>query len=154
MKISLDNIKSNLDLLEEVKKEFTILQDYQDGKVHRDTICNVGLDSFVNLIDYISSCNSKELKLIYTEPITYSQLKEKFVELNYNDRSKKIFGNKSKKDFESIWSNFNLHRRYKNRNNGSFAPGLESAEPIIINYLIQNLNVRLCNNLARIKKFR
>jgi len=138
MKLSLENITHNLNLLEEVKKEYPILQDYQDGKIDRLTIQNVGLDNFVNLIDYVKSSKNKGLHLVYTETITYKQLKAKLVELNSSEKSKKIFSNKSKKDFESLWNNYNLHKRYRNGRNECYASGLESAESMIFNYLVQN----------------
>jgi hypothetical protein len=138
MKLSLETITHNLNLLEEVKKEYPILQDYQDGKIRKETIHNVGLDNFINLIDSIKSCEDKGIKLIYTETIKYKDLKDKFIELNYNEKSKKIFGNKSKKDFEELWNNYKLHQRYKRGSNDSYAPGMEATEPMIINYLVQN----------------
>ena len=138
MKLSLDSIIYNLNLLEEVKKDFPILQDYQDGKIRRETLNNVGLDSFISLIDYINSCNEKGLKIVYTETIKYKYLKTMFIDLNYNEKSKKIFGNKSKSDFEEMWNNHKLHHRYKRSSNECYAPGLEAAEPLIFNYLVQN----------------
>ena len=138
MKISLDIIKFNLNLLEEVKKEYPILKDYQDGNIRKESIQNTGLDSFIGLIDYIKSCDVKGLKLIYNDPISYKELKSKFLELNLNAKSKKIFSNKSKKDFDELWICNKLHQRYKRWGNVCYAPGLEATEPMIINYLFQN----------------
>ena len=138
MKLSLETITHNLNLLEEVKKEYPILIDYQKGNINKLSIQNTGLDVFIGLIDYINSCNSKGLKLIYTEPIDYKDLKAKFLELNINAKSKKIFANKSKKDFDELWNNDKLHQRYKKWGNASYAPGLEATEPMIMNYLFQN----------------
>ena len=138
MKLSLETITHNLNLLEEVKKEYPILQDYQDGKILRDTLSNVGLDIFVNLVDFINSSKRRVIDIIYNDTINYKQLKEKLVEFNSTEKSKKIFNNKAKKDFDSIWNNHNLLRRYRTAKNESFSSGLELAEAMIYNYLVQN----------------
>ena len=138
MKLSLEIITSNLSLLEEVKSEFPIIQDYIDGKVRRESLSNIGLDPFLNLIDYGKVCSNKNLKLIYPEKISYKELKAKISELNTVEKSKKIFLNKSKGDFESLWNNYKLHKRYINSNNDSYNPALMDAESMIFNYLVQN----------------
>ena len=50
MILTYETIKYNLDLLEEVKSEYPILKDFEDVLVFRDSISNVGLDSFVEFI--------------------------------------------------------------------------------------------------------
>ena len=137
MKLNLDIARHNYNLLQEVKLEYPILQDFEDGKIRRDTINNVGLDSFVNLIDFLNHCKNKGMKPIYDEPISYKEVKSKLIELNYNDRSRKIFSNKTKTQFNEIWNNYKLHKKYQNSRNNCFTPGLKEAEPIIINYLVQ-----------------
>lgn len=138
MKLSLDIAKHNLNLLQEVKAEYRILQDYEDGKVRKDTVNNIGLDQFVYLIDCLSTFKNNGLFVIYDEPIKYKQIKIKFSELNRVDRSRKIFQNKTQNQFNQIWNNYNLHKRYKNNRNDCFAPGLDACEPMIFNYLVQN----------------
>jgi len=138
MKLNLDIAKHNLNLLKEVKLDYPILQDYEDGKIRRDTVYNVGLDNFVSLIDFLNVCESKGLKPIYDDTIKYKQLKLKFIELNRVERSGKIFQNKTQNQFNEIWNNHNLHKRYKNGRNECFAPGLADCEPMIFNYLVQN----------------
>lgn len=138
MKLNLDIARHNLNLLQEVKLEYPILQDYEDGKIRRDTINNVGLDSFVNIIDTLITWKNKGLKPIYDEKIKYKDLKIKFSELNYNQRSKTIFLNKSQNQFNAVWNNHNLHKRYKNSRNECYTPALNDCEPMIFNYLVQN----------------
>lgn len=138
MKLNLDIAKHNFKLLQEVKLEYPILQDYEDGKIRRDTVYNVGLDNFVSLIDFLNVCKIKGLKPIYDDTIKYKQLKLKFIELNRVERSGKIFQNKTQNQFNEIWNNHNLHKRYKNGRNECFAPGLDDCEPMIFNYLVQN----------------
>jgi len=138
MKLNLDIARHNFNLLQEVKLEYPILQDFEDGKVRRDTINNVGLDNFISLIDFILACRKNGMKPIYDEPIKYKELKLKFVELNRVERSRKIFQNKTQNQFNEIWNNYNLHKRYKNGRNECFAPGLADCEPMIFNYLVQN----------------
>jgi hypothetical protein len=138
MKLTLENIQFNINLLDEVKKEYPILQDYQDGKIRRDTINNVGLDDFINLIDFLASCTSKGLKPFYTENIKYTEVKLKIAELSNSEKSKKIFTNKQRKDFHLMWSNYKSVNRYHQPRNECYCSGLEYAEPIIISYLAQN----------------
>lgn len=138
MKISLETIKSNLSLLDEVKLEYPILQDYEDGKISRDSISNIGLDSFINLIEFIKTCNSVGLKPIYDEKIKFTDLKSKFLLLNKMDYSNSIFKNKTRKKFHEMWGDYEKHKRYKGSQNKSYAPGLVICEPMIINYLCQN----------------
>lgn len=138
MKLNLDIAKHNLNLLQEVKKEYPILQDYEDGKVRKDTVNNVGLDQFVTLIDCLSAFKNNGLSAIYDEPIKYKQIKLKFSELNRVERSRKIFQNKTQNQFNEIWNNYNLHKRYKNSRNDCYSPGLDVCEPMIFNYLVQN----------------
>jgi len=138
MKLNLDIARHNLNLLQEVKLEYPILQDYEDGKIRRDTINNVGLDSFVSIIDALILWKNKGLKSIYDEKIKYKDLKIKFSELNYNQKSKSIFLNKSQNQFNAVWNNHNLHKRYKNSRNECYTPALNDCEPMIFNYLVQN----------------
>ena len=138
MKLNLDITRHNLNLLQEVKSEYPILQDFEDGKVRRETVNNIGLDSFISLIDCLSTFKNNGIKPIYDEPIKYKELKIKLSELNRVERSKKIFLNKTQNQFNEIWNNYNLHKRYKNSRNECFNPGLEACEPMIFNYLIQN----------------
>lgn len=138
MKLNLDIARHNLNLLQEVKSEYPILQDFEDGKIRRETVNNIGLDTFISLIDCLSDFKKNGLKLIYDEPIKYKDLKLKLSELNRIERSRKIFLNKTKNQFDEIWNNYNLHKRYKNNRNESFTPGLDLCEPMIFNYLVQN----------------
>jgi len=123
MKVSLDAIKFNLNLLKEVKLEYPIIQDYEDGKVSKSTVSNIGFDSFITLIDYIKQCDSSGLKPIYDEEIKFKDLKSKIIELNRVD-SDSIFKNKTRKKFDEIWNDYKLIQKYKNSRNRSYAPGL------------------------------
>ena len=53
------------------------------------------------IINKISSC----MKPIYDEPISYKEVKAKLIELNYKDRSRKIFSNKTKTQFNEECKN-------------------------------------------------
>ena len=91
MILNLDTLKYNLQLLQEVKEEFPILQDYEDGKVTRDTLNGVGLDQYVDLITYIKNLsNVGNQKLIYDTKITYRDVKKMVSELSYG-KAKSIF---------------------------------------------------------------
>ena len=92
MILNLDTLKYNLQLLQEVKLEFPILQDYEDDKVTRDTLNGVGLDQYVNLISYIKNLpNVGNQKLIYDDKITYRDVKKMVSELSYGGKAKNIF---------------------------------------------------------------
>jgi len=138
MILNLDTLKYNLQLLQEVKEEFPILQDYEDGKVTRDTLNGVGLDQYVDLITYIKNLpNVGNQKLIYDTKITYRDVKKMVSELSYG-RSKSIFLKKTHEDFIKVFNDVKTNRRYTKSNNQSYCSGLQSAEPIILNYFIQN----------------
>jgi len=138
MILNLDTLKYNLQLLQEVKQEFPILQDYEDGKVTRDTLNGVGLDQYVDLITYIKNLpNVGNQKLIYDTKITYRDVKKMVSELSYG-RSKSIFLKKTHEDFIKVFNDVKTNRRYTKSNNQSYCGGLQSAEPIILNYFIQN----------------
>lgn len=138
MILNLDTLKYNLQLLQEVKEEFPILQDYEDGKVTRDTLNGVGLDQYVDLITYIKNLpNVGNQKLIYDDKITYRDVKKMVSELSYG-RSKSIFLKKTHEDFVKVFNDYKVNRRYTKSNNQSYCSGLQSAEPIILNYFIQN----------------
>ena len=112
MILNLDTLKYNLQLLQEVKQEFPILQDYEDDKVTRDTLTGVGLDQYVNLISYIKNLpNVGNQKLIYDDKITYRDVKKMVSELSYG-RSKSIFLKKTHEDFVKIFNDFKVNSRY------------------------------------------
>jgi hypothetical protein len=139
MILTLDTLKYNLQLLQEVKQEFPILQDYEDGKVTRETLNGVGLDYYVNLISYIKNLpNVGNQKLIYDNKITYRDVKKMVSELSYDSKAKSIFLKKTHEDFIKVFNDFKTNRRYTKTNNQSYCGGLQTAEPIILNYFIQN----------------
>jgi hypothetical protein len=139
MILNLDTLKYNLQLLQEVKQEFPILQDYEDGKVTRETLNGVGLDQYVDLITYIKNLpNLGSQILIYDTKIKYREVKKMVSELSHGDKPKSIFLKKTQEDFVKIFNDFKVNRRYTRTNNQSYCSGLERAEPIILNYFIQN----------------
>ncbi len=138
MILTYETIKHNLDLLEEVKSEYPILKDFEDGLVFRDSISNVGLDSFVEFITFKKQClNTGSQKIIYDDLITFKELKQKVSELSYG-RSKNIILKKNSDDFIKIFTDFKVNRRYTRGSNVSYCSGLETAIPTIVNYFIQN----------------
>ena len=136
--INLDIINYNLELLKEVKQEYPILQDYQDGKVLYESVNNVGLDSFVSLIDLIKRNNRYGLELVYTKKIRYREIKLKIAEITNNDKVKKIFLNKREDDFIKIFNDFKYNRRYTRTRNQSYCQALEELQPMILNFFAQN----------------
>jgi hypothetical protein len=138
MILTYETIKYNLDLLEEVKQEYPILQDFENGNVYRDSVSNVGLDTFVEFITFKKQCaNTGSQKIIYEDLITFKDLKQKVSELSYG-RSKNIILKKNSDDFIKIFTDFKVNRRYTRGSNVSYCSGLETAIPTIINYFIQN----------------
>lgn len=139
MILNLEILKCNLQLLQDVKLEFPILQDYEDNKVSRDTLNGVGLDPFVDLITYIKNLTgSNHQTLIFDSKITYRDIKKTVSSLCYGEKAKGIFLRKSQDDFIKIFKDYKTNRRYTKSNNQSYCSGLERAEPIILNYFIQN----------------
>lgn len=138
MILTYENIKYNLEILEEVKKDYPILQDFEDGVVSRDSLNNVGLDNFVELINFKKQCSNAGIqKVIYDDKITFKELKQKVSDLSYG-KSKSIILRKKSDDFIKIFTDYKVNRRYTRTSNASYCSGLESGTPIIVNYFIQN----------------
>lgn len=138
MILTYETIKINLEILDEIKKEFPILQDFQDGKIQQETVNNIGLDLYVSFINFIKSSETANMSLIYDKKISYRDVKKKIVEQSYTEKSKSIFSKKKEEDFIKVFNDTNVNRRYTRSHNQSYCPGLERAEPIILNYFIQN----------------
>jgi hypothetical protein len=138
MIISDEIIKYNLSLLEEVKLEYPILEDYEKGLIKNESVSRIGLDDYVSFINYKKDIIKYGQQLFYTDKIYFEEVIEKVVELSYNKKVKKIFSNKSPEDFHKIYNDYKKYRRYSKNTNISYCEGLELAEPIIINYFIQN----------------
>ena len=137
MILTTEIIKLNLETLEEVKKDFPILQDFQDGKIQQETVNNIGLDLFVSFINFIKSSNSAGMSLIYDKKITYREVKKKIVEQSYGEKPKSIFSKKKEEDLIKVFNDQSVNRRYTRTQNQSYCSGLEKSEPIILNYFIQ-----------------
>jgi hypothetical protein len=131
-------IKYNLDLLEEIKSEFQILNDYQCGKVSRESVMGIGCDDIVYFIDYIERVKSTGQKLIYDESPTFREIKTKIVDTSYSKKAKSIFRNKSKNDFIEIFKNYKTYKRYSNAANNCYTEGIEICYPIIFNFFVHN----------------
>jgi hypothetical protein len=145
-------IKYNLDLLEEIKSEFPILGDYHLGKVSRESVMGIGFDDIVYFIDYIERVKSSGQSLIYETSPEFKEIKSKIVETSYSAKSKSIFKNKSKNDFIQIFKDHKLHRRYMRGSNSCYTEGLETCEPIIINFFVFN-QIDFETNLLRNRYF-
>jgi hypothetical protein len=138
MIITLETIKHNLQVLEEVKKEFPLLQDYIDGKVFPETVNNIGLDQIVSFINFIKENEKNGIQLVNESKITYREVKKKVAEMSYNQKSKGIFLKKKEEDFIKVFQDLKVNRRYTRSNNQSYCPGLEKTEALILNYFAQN----------------
>jgi hypothetical protein len=138
MILNLDILKYNLQLLQEVKLEFPILQEYDDGKVTRETLNNVGLDQYVDFITFIKNLKKSGQSLIYDDKIKYRDVKKMISSLTPTEKVKNIFLRKTQSDFIKIFNDYKVNMRYTRTRNQSYCSGLESAEPIILNYFIQN----------------
>ena len=146
MKISLEILRYNLQLLEEVKTEFPILQDYEDGKLAWQTITNTGLTKFSDIIAHNKSNMEVGIETLYTRDISYSELRDKMVEYETNTYFKSIFKNKTRKKFDEMWLNPKLMERYRGthrrRKRGGYmvntSSSLTKINSMIINYLYQN----------------
>jgi len=137
MILTTEIIKLNLEILEDVKKEFPILQDFQDGKIQQETVNSIGLDLFVSFINFIRSSESSGMSLLYEKKITYRDVKKKIVEQSRGEKPKSIFSKKKEEDFIKVFNDQSVNRRYTRSQNQSYCSGLERSEPIILNYFIQ-----------------
>jgi len=141
-------IKYNLSLLEEIKSEFPILDDYQSGKVSRESVMGIGFDDIVYFMDYIERVKSTGQSLIYEKSPAFREIKTKVIDTSSSQKSKSIFRNKSKNDFIEIFKSYKVYRRYTNGRNECYTEGLETCEPIIFNFFIHN-NIDVDLNLFK-----
>jgi hypothetical protein len=130
-------IKYNLELLEEVKIEYPILRDFENGLVHNNSVSRIGLDEFVSLISYKKEISKNGQEIFYTDKVYYEEVIEKVVELS-SFKVKKIFLKKSLDNFCKLYTDWKTHKRYSSSRNIFYCAGLELSEPIIVNYFIQN----------------
>lgn len=137
MVITDDIIKYNLDLLEEVKIEYPILKDFENGLVQNSSVSRIGLDEFVSLISYKKEVLKNGQELFYADKIYYDEVIEKIVEFS-SSKVKKIFLKKSLEDFCKLYTDWKIYKRYSSSRNVFYCAGLELCEPIIVNYFIQN----------------
>lgn len=144
MKLTLEIAQHNLKILNEVLEEYPILKDYQNDKIRKETLNMVGLDNFISLIDFIKFWSNKGIQPIYDTNIKYKEIKNKIVELTHIEKVKKIFQNKSQNQFNQVYKNYALNRRYKNSRNQCYAPVLNEIEPLIFCYLVQQ-NIEVDN---------
>lgn len=136
----IDIIKQNLKNLDLVCEKFPILEKYRTGGVHANELYNLGLNNYINFIDYLKRLNQLGFKPYYDEKIKYKQLKSKLVELAPAEKSAKTFGNKSETDFLLVMTNEKTARRYIRSYNQSYFSGIFKGEALILNYLIQKLS--------------
>jgi len=132
-------IKQNLENLEIVCQKYPILESYRKGEVNSNKLYNLGLNQYVDLIDFLKRLNEMGLKPYYEEKIKYRQLKAKLVELAPYEKSAKTFARKSENDFLLAMTDYKMVRRYTRSHNQSYFSGLFKGEVLIINYLIQKL---------------
>ena len=90
MKLVLE-IEHNLALLEEVKIEYPILQDYEDGKLNSASISNLGIDYFIRLIDLKKSATKNGMELFYPNKVSVDEVLEKIAELTPDLKIKNRF---------------------------------------------------------------
>lgn len=138
MVITDDIIRYNLSLLDEVKLEYPILADFENGLVQNNSVSRVGLDDFVSLISYKKEIMKSGQELFYEDRIYYEEVIEKVAELSSSSKVKRIFLKKSIEDFHKVFKDWKTYKRYSRPINTLYCAGLELAEPIIINYFIQN----------------
>ena len=133
-----DIIRYNLNLLDEVKQEYPILVDFENGIVQNNSVSRVGLDDFVRLISYKKEIMKSGQELLYKDKIYYEEVIEKVAELSLSSKVKRIFLKKGMEDFHKVFTDWKTYKRYSRSINTLYCEGLELAEPIIINYFIQN----------------
>ena len=154
MKFNYGIIKKNLEIYNEAKSILPILSEYERGEVNQYAIRNIGLKDFVDFSDFL-----KQLSVNGFTPVmdcNWRQLKHLLIEHTKTPRLKKLIGNKTQNQFNTILKDGETFDRFLNgrwvtkpgySNRGRRSYGRRSNENIesfttcivpIINYLIQS----------------
>lgn len=133
-------IKKNLSNLEEVCIKYPLLESYRKDEISISKISGLGLNEWINFIDFIKVINNIGLKPYYEEPISYKHLRKELVSLSVGSKACNIFSKKNEEDFLLTITDYKVNKRYTNNCNLSYFVGLFKGDVLILNYLIQKLN--------------
>ena len=154
MKFNYEIIKKNLEIYNEAKSLLPILSEYEKGEVSQYAIRNIGLRDFSDFSDFLKQLSNKGFSPVMN--CNWRQLKPLLIEHTRTPRLKKLIGNKTQNQFNSILKDGETFDRFLNgrwvtkpgySNKGRRTYGRRGDECIesfstcivpIINYLIQS----------------
>lgn len=153
MKFNYEIIKKNLEIYNEAKSILPILSEYERGEINQYSIRNIGLKDFAEFSDFLKILSNKGFTPVMN--CNWRQLKPLLIEHTRTPRLKKLIGNKTQNQFNTILKDGETFDRFLNgrwvtkpgyNRRGSRTYGRRSNECIesfsdcivpIINYLIQ-----------------
>ena len=153
MKFNYEIIKKNLEIYNEAKSILPILSEYERGEINQYSIRNIGLKDFAEFSDFLKILSNKGFTPVMN--CNWRQLKPLLIEHTRTPRLKKLIGNKTQNQFNTILKDGETFDRFLNgrwvtkpgyNRRGNRTYGRRSNECIesftncivpIINYLIQ-----------------
>jgi len=154
MKFNYEIIKKNLEIYNEAKSILPILSEYERGEVNQYAIRNIGLKDFSEFADFLKMLSNNGFNPVMD--FNWRRLKPLLIEHTKTTRLKKLIGNKTQNQFNSILKDGETFDRFLNgrwitkpgyNNRGRRTYGRRGDECIeslntcivpIINYLIQS----------------
>lgn len=142
-------INKNLEKLDNALKTFPkILGKYQKSTDSNEKVAisavasKLGLEPYIQFINYINDIKLKGQTLVYNYTISYDHLKTALIEGCIDSDVKDILANKSKRGFVTFINgrDFGKFNGYRNgrRMKKYYKPNFAKSEAILINYVIQN----------------
>lgn len=165
MVLTSEIILHNISLLEKVKKEFIILQQYQNcnditmGISLKNEGAQFNLTKYIEFIDFIKQTESNNQQLFYRKKIKNKEIQEILVKNAVDDDAKKCFSSKGPTTFGNLinspkWEVFSGESSSRRRNGSRrWRNNFYGSDAIIANFIIQNRIDINPTNIYRVNKF-
>jgi hypothetical protein len=156
MKFTYDFIKENLRIYNQAKEILPVISQYEKGIISHNSMRTLGLDSFAQFYDFITSQKEKDFELI--QAISYKELQESIVKYTEVERLKKYINRRTQAQFKKMisqdsqtfdrllngrWISKPTHTRRGRRSDESIS-GLKMCFVPLINWIISN-DIDTCN---------
>lgn len=112
MKFNYEIIKKNLEIYNEAKSILPILSEYERGEVNQYAIRNIGLKDFSDFSDFLKQLSNKGFTPVMD--CNWRQLKPILIEHTITPRLKKLIGNKTQNQFNTILKDGETFDRFLN----------------------------------------
>lgn len=169
MKINIDIISKNIEILNLAKKYFPVLVSYEkivsadnidyEAKNNVRTQCIFfNLTQYTDFIDFVVDTKKNSQEVIYNRTITNKELQDVMIKNSFDEDAAKCFKRKGAKSLESLINSHKylyLSANYtktltKKRKKTTFNDNIGASQAIICNFFIQNdLDLKYPDRLSR-----